>query len=56
MTHRAGLMLALLSAASVSMIAADDRIPAAGGDIVIRPLAHASVQLEHAGLIIQVDP
>ena len=40
----------------VSALAADDRIPATGGDITIRPLAHASVQLEHAGLVIQIDP
>ena len=37
-------------------MAADDRIAATGGDIAIRPLAHASVQLEHAGMVIQVDP
>jgi L-ascorbate metabolism protein UlaG (beta-lactamase superfamily) len=49
------LVLILLSAALVSL-AADDRIPATGGDIVIHPLAHASVQLEHAGTVIQVDP
>jgi L-ascorbate metabolism protein UlaG (beta-lactamase superfamily) len=48
-------MMALLSATLVSS-AADDRVPAAGGDIVIHPLAHASVQLEHAGTVIQVDP
>jgi L-ascorbate metabolism protein UlaG (beta-lactamase superfamily) len=49
------LILILLSAALVSLTA-DDRIPATGGDIVIRPLAHASVQLEHAAMVIQVDP
>jgi L-ascorbate metabolism protein UlaG (beta-lactamase superfamily) len=49
-------MIVLLSAAIVCAAAADDRIPAAGGEIAIRPLAHASVQLEHAGLVIQVDP
>src|SRR5262249_7058701 len=36
--------------------AAADRIPAAGGDIEITPLLHASVQIEHAGTVIQVDP
>jgi L-ascorbate metabolism protein UlaG (beta-lactamase superfamily) len=35
---------------------AADRFPAAGGDIEITPLVHASVQLEHAGTVIQVDP
>jgi L-ascorbate metabolism protein UlaG (beta-lactamase superfamily) len=54
--HRVGLTIALLSATMVSMRAGDERIAAAGGEIAIRPLAHASVQLEHAGLVIQVDP
>jgi L-ascorbate metabolism protein UlaG (beta-lactamase superfamily) len=36
--------------------AATDRVPAAGGDIVITPLIHSSVQIEHAGRVIQVDP
>ena len=35
---------------------AQDRFPAAGGDIVITPLIHSSVQIEHAGKVIQVDP
>ncbi len=33
-----------------------DRIPAAGGDIEITPINHASVQLEYGGKVIQVDP
>src|SRR5262245_48750168 len=33
-----------------------DPIPAAGGPISITPLIHASVQLEHAGKVILVDP
>lgn len=33
-----------------------DRIPATGGDIVITPITHASLQIEHAGTVIQVDP
>ncbi|MEZ5284944.1 MAG: MBL fold metallo-hydrolase [Vicinamibacterales bacterium] len=33
-----------------------DRVPASGGDLVITPLRHASVQIEHAGFVIQVDP
>jgi L-ascorbate metabolism protein UlaG (beta-lactamase superfamily) len=37
-------------------IAAGDRYPAAGGDIEITPLLHSSVQLEHAGTVIHVDP
>jgi uncharacterized Ntn-hydrolase superfamily protein/L-ascorbate metabolism protein UlaG (beta-lactamase superfamily) len=35
---------------------ASGRVPAAGGDIIITPLIHASVQIEHAGKVIQVDP
>jgi L-ascorbate metabolism protein UlaG (beta-lactamase superfamily) len=33
-----------------------DRVPAAGGDIEITPILHSSVQIEHAGKVIQVDP
>ena len=36
--------------------AAADRVPAAGGDIEITPFLHSSVQIEHAGKVIQVDP
>ena len=32
------------------------RISAEGGDIVITPIIHASVQVEHAGVVIHVDP
>ena len=33
-----------------------DRISAEGGDIVFTPFIHASVEVEHAGKVIQVDP
>jgi L-ascorbate metabolism protein UlaG (beta-lactamase superfamily) len=33
-----------------------DRFAAAQGDIKITPLLHSSVQIEHAGKVIQVDP
>jgi L-ascorbate metabolism protein UlaG (beta-lactamase superfamily) len=33
-----------------------DKIPADRGDIEITPITHASVQVEHAGRVIQVDP
>jgi L-ascorbate metabolism protein UlaG (beta-lactamase superfamily) len=36
--------------------AASDRVPATGGDIEITPFFHSSVQIEHAGKVIQVDP
>src|SRR5206468_2358608 len=32
------------------------RVPAAGGEIVITALGHASVQIEHGGKVIIVDP
>ena len=40
----------------IASAAAADRFPAAGGDIEITPIVHASVQLEHAGTVIQIDP
>jgi len=51
----AALPLVLLLAGA--LLNAQDRFPAAtGGDIVITPLIHSSVQIEHAGKVIQVDP
>jgi len=44
------------AAAWPALAAQSDRIPAAGGDIVITPIVHASVQIEHAGTVIHVDP
>jgi len=41
---------------AMGLQAAEDRIPATGGDIVVRPLAHSSVQIEFGGRVIQVDP
>ena len=35
---------------------ATDRVAATGGDITITPLIHSSIQIEHAGKVIQVDP
>jgi L-ascorbate metabolism protein UlaG (beta-lactamase superfamily) len=47
--------VALLVFAPVAALA-QTTIPATGGNITITPLQHASVQIEHAGLVIQVDP
>src|SRR5271154_6081417 len=47
---------ALLALAVLFPASAADRIPASGGDIEITPIMHASVQVEHAGKVIQVDP
>jgi len=35
---------------------AQNTVPATGGDITITPIQHATVQIEHAGKVIQVDP
>lgn len=35
---------------------APDRFPAAGGEIVITTFTHSSLQIEHAGKVIHVDP
>ena len=50
---RIALIAAILAAVS---LAAADKFPATGGDIEITPLIHSSVQIEHAGKVIQVDP
>jgi L-ascorbate metabolism protein UlaG (beta-lactamase superfamily) len=47
------VVVALLTA---GVAAAADRFPADGGDIEITPIIHSSVQIEHAGTVIQVDP
>jgi L-ascorbate metabolism protein UlaG (beta-lactamase superfamily) len=48
--------LALASAAVWAQSSRTTTIPAAGGDITITAIQHASVQIEHAGKVIQVDP
>ena len=35
---------------------AADTIPATGGNIVLTPMAHAMVQIEYGGKVIQIDP
>ena len=49
----AGCLALLVGAISA---APADRYPANGGDIEITPFLHASVQLEHAGKVIHIDP
>jgi L-ascorbate metabolism protein UlaG (beta-lactamase superfamily) len=39
-----------------TLIHAQDRFSAAGGEILITPLIHSSLQIEHAGKVIQIDP
>jgi len=48
------LFAAVLSTVALAMPA--DQFPARDGSITITPLLHASVQLEHHGRVIQVDP
>lgn len=49
--------LALVAGALLAPPAlAADKVPASGGAIEITPLIHASIQIEHAGKVIQVDP
>jgi L-ascorbate metabolism protein UlaG (beta-lactamase superfamily) len=60
MARQETLMRALIFVPVFTMLAtsavAADKVPAAGGDIEITPLIHSSVQIEHAGKVIQVDP
>jgi L-ascorbate metabolism protein UlaG (beta-lactamase superfamily) len=55
MLNSAGFRALVAFAAGIPMVCAD-RIPAAGGDIEITPIMHASVQVEHAGIVIHIDP
>ena len=45
-------VVALLATASTRA----DTFKANGGDIEVTPIIHASVQIEYAGKVIQVDP
>jgi L-ascorbate metabolism protein UlaG (beta-lactamase superfamily) len=54
MQNRAVMLLIAIPIAAAALLA--DTFPASGGDITITPLVHASVQIEHAGKVIQVDP
>src|SRR5712664_856978 len=51
-------VLLLLAAAACKRAPATppNVVRAAGGDITITPFQHASLQIEHAGKVIQVDP
>ena len=48
----AALLLSFVSLSAQS----SHQISAEGGDIVFTPIIHASVQVEHAGTVIHVDP
>jgi L-ascorbate metabolism protein UlaG (beta-lactamase superfamily) len=47
---------ALQAGAGATAATSADRFPATGGDITITPIIHSSLQIEHAGKVIQVDP
>jgi len=48
---------ALLLTVVVALAAStEERLPATGGDVILRPMAHSSVALEFAGRVIYVDP
>jgi L-ascorbate metabolism protein UlaG (beta-lactamase superfamily) len=51
-----GRVAVLLVFSAAAVLAAADRFPATGGDIEITPIIHSSVQIEHAGKVVQVDP
>jgi L-ascorbate metabolism protein UlaG (beta-lactamase superfamily) len=53
---RAHIVPALCGALLAGSAFAADKVPAAGGAIEITPLIHSSIQIEHAGTVIQVDP
>jgi L-ascorbate metabolism protein UlaG (beta-lactamase superfamily) len=48
--------LALALAIPAAAFGQQNAIPAVGGNITITPFQHASLQVEHAGKVIQVDP
>src|SRR5262245_34214412 len=52
--RKVSLIIVLLVAGTI--VSAADRFPATGGDILITPFLHSSVQIEHAGTVVQVDP
>ena len=54
-TMRLSLFI-IIAALSTAVLVAADRFPATGGDIEITPIIHSSLQIEHAGKVIQIDP
>jgi L-ascorbate metabolism protein UlaG (beta-lactamase superfamily) len=49
-------MAVLIALSSAALGVAADKFPATGGDIEITPTIHSSVQIEHNGKVIHVDP
>ena len=53
---RIGTIVAVLLLGVSSVGAQSSRIPGDGGDIVVTPIVHASVQIEYDGTVVHVDP
>ena len=51
-----GFSPAFAASAADFAASAADKVPATGGPIEITPMIHSSIQIEHAGKVIQVDP
>ena len=56
MRQRTALLACGVLAIAAATTRATDRFPARGGDVEITPLIHSSVQIVHAGKVVQVDP
>src|ERR1039457_7036354 len=57
--HRVRILLVAVVASPLIMLAAiphPDTIAAAGGEITIQPINHATLQLVYAGHVIDIDP
>jgi L-ascorbate metabolism protein UlaG (beta-lactamase superfamily) len=50
------LSAGVVSVAMMATAVAADKYPGVGGDIEITPILHSSVQVEHGGKVVQVDP
>jgi len=50
------IALMVLMSATVALAVAPDTIPAAGGNITIQPINHATLELTYAGKVIDIDP
>ena len=47
---------AVVTIAACVSAQSSDRVAAEGGDIVIKPILHSSVQIEHGGTVVHIDP
>lgn len=54
--RRFGFLVAFACAALQAGAGAEERFSTRGGDVIIRPLAHASVRVDYGGKVVYVDP